>query len=265
MAAGRKAVLGSSRQRARSKHQLITLFLRAQSAQQRGSTSLARSLLQRCLRLDSADAHAALALAQLEADAGYPERARELFLSARAASPANLKLAHAHAVFEARCGRPAAARAAFGACEAIAPGAHYTAHALGQLEESLGRTEAARAAYAHCSDSPTVLAAWAALEARHANVSQARSLYRAACAAAAGGEGVGGEGAGGAQEGEGWPGSSRGGRGEAEAELLREWSSFEERCGNGGRARSLLARAPGDSRAPREQGSASRTLLGACL
>ena len=110
-----------------------------------------------------------------------------------------------------------------------------------------------------------MLAAWAALEARHANVSQARSLYRAACAAAAGGEGVGGEGAGGAQEGEGWPGSSRGGRGEAEAELLREWSSFEERCGNGGRARSLLARAPGDSRAPREQGSASRTLLGDCL
>lgn len=63
--ARRRAPLpASSREKAQSKHRLITLFRRAREAQQCGSTSLARSLLERCLVLDASDSHALLALAR---------------------------------------------------------------------------------------------------------------------------------------------------------------------------------------------------------
>lgn len=234
-----RALTPSARVRAQAKHRLIVLFARARDAQQRGLTSLARSLLERCLAIDKDDAHAVLALARLEAASGNEERAQRLFVAARAARPANVRLVHAHGVFEARCGRPAAAREAFRACEALEPGSSYAIHSWGLLEESLGKVAAARAVYARSPDSPTVLAAWAALESHQVNTTHARSLYRAACVAS--GLLVP-------------PGPDRPGcvvaRGRGSvpspaeaARLFIDWSALETRTGSLRQARSLLGKA----------------------
>jgi len=228
-AAVRRAPMPSSRQRAQAKHRLITLFTQAKDAEERGATSLARSLLKRCLSFDSCDAHSLLALARLEAASGNEERAQSLFLSARAAQPGNVRLVHAHALFESRCGRPAAARAAFRVCLALEPGSSYAAHSWGQLEESLGKLGAARAVYARCPASPTVLAAWAALEARQANATRARSLFRAACTAGGVAGSIGGRRGTrrAAAQGRGWDLSP------AEAAgLFIDWAALETRSGS---------------------------------
>jgi tetratricopeptide (TPR) repeat protein len=230
----------SSRERAQAKHRLIGLFTRARDAQQRGLTSLARSLLERCLAIDGDDAHATLALARLEAASGNEERAQQLFVAARAARPSNVRLAHAHGVFEARCGRPAAAREAFRTCEALEPGSCYAIHAWGQLEESLGKVAAARAVYARSPDSFTVLAAWAALEAHQVNTTHARSLYKSACITAGllvppntparlGARAARGRGA--------VPSPAEAAR------LFIDWSALETRTGRLRQARSLLSKA----------------------